>query len=278
MIARKTLAKLDRLLEDSQDTGHRAHLGASTLGRKCERLLFYSFRWCYTERHEARMLRLFDRGHRSESGVFFGHLRSLGAEVWETDPQTGNQWRIIMAGGHSGGSADGVARGGLVELPPDDLYLVECKTHNDKSFRKLEESGVATSKPEHYAQMQLYLSGLELDVALYMAVNKNDDTLHLELIRADPDVASRLVDKAERVVFAGQVPPRPYDSPAWFECKFCPAAGVCWRGEKPTRTCRSCRHAVPQPDGLWSCAKGEEAITANPHKPCVGYQLRPDLR
>lgn len=271
MIAKRSLKRLDQLLEANQESSHRGHLGASALGRKCARHLFYLFRWAASERFSGQMLRLFGRGHNAEAG-FHDHLRLLGAEVWPCDPDTGNQWRVTFAGGHGGGSADGVARGGLVELDPEIPYLTECKTHNDKSFTKLTSDGLMSSKPEHFAQMQIYMSGLGLTHGLYMAVNKNDDHLHLEVVRADPDRAHELVTKAENVVFATRLPERAFNSPAWFECKWCVHAGVCWRNQPVERNCRTCQFAKPEADGTWSCSKGRAEILNTPQAGCAGWK------
>jgi len=282
VIAKKSLAVLNQRIEAAQESSHRRHLGASELGHKCERQLFYSFRWVKQERFSGQMLRLFRRGHNAEVG-FHDHLRTLGATVWPTDEASGTQWRVVMAEGHSGGSADGVAMGGLVELPPDLPYLTECKTHNDKSFNKLKDAGLMGAKPEHFSQMQLYMSGLGLTHGLYMAVNKNDDHLHLEIVQADPDRAAELVAKAERVVWAESLPPRAFNSPAWFECKWCHYGNICWRGEAVERNCRTCRHAAPAKDKAWTCALNRPEVGWDDAKGtgqlgCKQWALHPMLK
>src|SRR5574337_815622 len=93
----------------------RGHLGASVIGKPCERQLWYAFRWAYQEQFEGRMLRLFQRGHREEDW-FAADLRSTGAQVHSVDPRTGQQFRFSAVGGHVGGSMDGCALG-LIEAP-----------------------------------------------------------------------------------------------------------------------------------------------------------------
>jgi len=60
----------------------RAHLGGSFIGRKCSRQLWYNFRWALRPKHEGRILRLFERGHREEFS-FVSYLRLIGIEVRE---------------------------------------------------------------------------------------------------------------------------------------------------------------------------------------------------
>lgn len=58
----------------------RTHLGASVLGRKCLRQIWYTWRWAHVTKHTGRLLRLFSRGHREEAALA-GYLRSVGFEV-----------------------------------------------------------------------------------------------------------------------------------------------------------------------------------------------------
>ena len=45
---------------------------------------------------------------------------------------------------------------GLLEAPKT-WHVVEFKTHSAKSFRELAAKGVAEAKPQHWAQMQVYM-------------------------------------------------------------------------------------------------------------------------
>ena len=124
------------------------------------------------------------------------NLRRIGATVLEVDPETGRQWRVEAHGGHFGGSLDGVALG-LLEAPKT-WHVLEFKTHSLKSFRELVAKGVAEAKPQHWAQMQIYMHLTGLTRAMYLAVCKDTDDLHVERVRADADAAERLLAKAAR--------------------------------------------------------------------------------
>lgn len=58
----------------------RTHLGASVLGRKCLRQIWYGWRWVHVVKHSGRLLRLFNRGHREEDRLV-EWLRDAGAIV-----------------------------------------------------------------------------------------------------------------------------------------------------------------------------------------------------
>ena len=234
----------------------RGYLGGSVIGRECERQLWYGFRWASPEKFEGRMLRLFDRGQREEA-VFVAELRAIGVKVLDVDPSTGQQFRFTAVHGHAGGSMDAVALG--IPEAPKTWHVCEFKTHNAKSFALLVKDGVQKAKPEHYAQMQIYMRWAQFTRALYLAVNKDNDELYGERIHFDPGFSERLEQKAERVIFAQEPPQGISTDPAFYKCKFCPASKVCHTEKLPGASCRSCLHATPERDGdgRWSCAKGE---------------------
>lgn len=99
--------------EADRDDGFRPHLGASQIGKPCERALWYDFRWVTRSGFQGRILRLFETGQLEEARLV-RNLRRIGATVLEVDPETGRQWRVEAHGGHFGGSLDAVALG-LIE-------------------------------------------------------------------------------------------------------------------------------------------------------------------
>jgi hypothetical protein len=64
------------------EKGPRPHLGASQVGKPCDRALVYSFRHAVEKNTSGRMLRLFNRGHREEHSIN-AWLRMIGFEVRE---------------------------------------------------------------------------------------------------------------------------------------------------------------------------------------------------
>jgi hypothetical protein len=273
MKATKTLAAINAKLEATQDRSHRAHLGASILGGSCVRAVWYSFRWAARETFSGRMLRLFNRGEREEAPLL-NYLSAIGCKVWPIDPATGKQWRVSFANGHGGGSTDGVAMG-IPELGPNVPFLIECKTHNDASFRSLQNEGLCQSKPQHFGQMQIYMHGLELPAGLYMAINKNDDDLHLEIVQPNPGFAATLIDRAEFVVDADSPPQKINKSPGYYVCKFCKFRDICHNEELPEVNCRTCHFSKPIEGGKWFCAKyGCELSTEQQSFGCHEYKLK----
>lgn len=253
-----TAAAIYAWWEKTIDNSPRAHLGASELGHACERYLWLSFRWAERPEFDGRLLRRFNRGKREEA-VIIEELRGIGCEVHADDG--GEQFRAHAVAGHVGGSMDAVLRG-LPEAPAS-WHVGEFKTHNAKSFKDLQAKGVAESKPQHWAQMQVYMHMNEIDRALYVAVCKDTDELHIERLHRDKDAGARLMAKAERIVRATTPPARMSEDPAWYQCKWCRFHGQCHGTDAPRVNCRTCVHATPVADGealpdgtgRWSCAR-----------------------
>lgn len=270
-----TAAALDRYHESQQEPP-RPHLGASQIGHKCERFLWLSFRWAFRERFSGRMLRLFRRGQMEESTVL-ADLRAIGVDVQDVNPITGKQhW---FGEGHFGGSCDGLIFSGLTEAPKTK-HVLEIKTHSVKSFADLKAKGVQASKPMHWAQMQVYMHAFGVDRAFYYAVCKDTDEIYTERVKAQPEEALELFDKAKRLSTSDRMPPPLSTDPTWYECKYCPAHDLC-HGSKLTRevNCRTCAHSTATEKGGWTCAHWEAEIPTveAQRNGCDEHILHPDL-
>jgi hypothetical protein len=254
------LGKVIGCMDDAYRTDEfpfRSHLGASGVGGECGRKIWYGFRWATLQKHDGRLLRLFNRGHLEEAR-FIAMLLTIGVQVYQQD-ENGKQYRISGAGGHFGGSGDGVAIG-IPDLDPNTPALAEFKTSAEKPFLKVKKEGVRSAKFEHYVQMQVYMRKMGLAVALYMVVNKNNDELYAEIVPLNSAVADEFISRGENLVWAEVPPTRLSDSPSWFECKWCwDYMGVCHLGHQPHQNCRTCTNSKPLKDGKWYCNVNAEA-------------------
>lgn len=271
-LARKTMHKIDSMVAQDQGSsyrvwlgqvlphigdayragndGHRGHMGASLIGKECARSIWYDFFWATKSAFDGRMVRLFNRGH-LEEGRFIALLLMIGCQVWQQD-ENGNQFRISDVEGHFGGSGDGVALG-VPDIDPNTYCLLEFKTHSEKSFKELQAKGVQEAKWEHYVQMNVYMRKMGLAVALYMAVNKNTDEIHAEIVTLNPEVADQYIDRAHKIVWLSEPPKKLSESPGFYKCRFCNHRPVCHLNAKPDKNCRTCTYSRPDSDGKWVC-------------------------
>lgn len=273
-LATETLGKINQLLEKdqgarfreilgqviphigdafrSEEDTFRGHMGASLIGRDCGREIWYSWRWVTKSKFPGRILRLFNRGHLEEAR-FIALLLMAGVQVFQQD-ENGKQFRVSGVNGHFGGSGDGIGLN-IPDLPPNQQAVLEFKTHNEKSFTELTKKGVKEAKFEHYVQMNIYMNKMGIPVALYGAVNKNNDELYFEIIELDRYLAEQFEARADTLVHHTNAPKRISSSPGFFKCRFCDHRPVCHLSAIPERNCRTCTFSRPGNDGGWQCVK-----------------------
>lgn len=256
-----TIAAIEAAVAGAEPRGFDHVVRGSSIGHACERHLFYRYRWAHEpEQFDGRKLRLFHTGHAEEIRMV-AWLVMAGVTVEAVDPQTGDQWEVVDLDGHFKGHLDGKAFG-IVEAPKTP-HLLECKTHNLKSFEQLKKHGVAVSKPEHVAQMQVYMHLAGLTRAFYLAKHKDTDELYAERIEYDVAHALSLIAKAQRIRDAVQPPARVSDDPSYYLCKSfnCSSYEVCHAGAFALRNCRTCLHSSPVAGGAWHCARHDRQLS-----------------
>ena len=242
------------------DEPARGYLGASSIGKPCLRALWYGFHWAKPAKFSGRLYRLFQTGHLQEPRVI-SDLRGIGCTVREIDPSTGKQWSFSepTTGHHLAGNADGRLTG--VPGATKTEHVLEVKTSSDKYFKIMQRDGVEKAKPEHFAQMQLYMHWSKCTRALYFVVNKDNEEIYTERVEYQADVAQALINKATAIIDAETPPERLSNDASWFECKFCDYYGMCHGQELPAVNCRSCAYSTPVKTGnaAWTCGRYDNA-------------------
>lgn len=257
----------------------RGHLGASTIGRECAREIWYSWRWFSFETYDARMRRLFQRGHREEP-IVVDALREASITV-ATHDDNGKQFRFIGYKGHEGGSTDGFVYN-VPDTSPGTWGILECKTHNEKSFKATFEMdgktganiGLQKYKPEHYGQCQRYAKAWNLPFSLYVGVNKNTDERKMLIVPFVEEHAKQMEDRAKLIIDSDQPPRRISESETFFKCSWCKHKAVCHRDEAPRMSCRSCVYAKPVEAGEWQCTNPNHPVLLSremQHAGCTNY-------
>ena len=157
---------------------------------------------------------------------------------------------------------------------PDEGFLLEFKTHNKKSFDDWHRNSVRWSKPVHYSQMQIYMKGLGLKKALYVAHCKDDDRVETEIVEFDSEHADYLLNKAALILTADQ-PPEKAES---YQCRWCRHKPVCLDGQWPRANCRTCIDFRFRSDGGWFCDLHQHDLSLEAQrKGCSRHISIPDL-
>lgn len=240
-------------------SSHRKHLGISIIGEPCSRRIWYTFRWVKLIEFEARMRRLFQRGHREEPH-FEDFLIWAGIQTQTIDPRTNKQYLLSSVEGHYGGSTDGI---GIITWADKLPIILEFKTHNKRLFTLLKEKGVKVAQPKHFAQMCGYGYGFEVKYGLYCAVNKDDDDWHFEFLELDLNYGMQLEKKASDIITSKTPPARISDNPAFQACTFCDFKGICHNNEPVEINCRSCKMSEPIAAAKWKCNRFNAEIPKN---------------
>jgi hypothetical protein len=209
----------------------RDYLGGSRIGEACARKLVYEVTHAPKDLDrdfDGGILRVFDAGHQFEA-LTIRWLREAGFDLRDRAAD-GGQFGFAAAGGRLRGHADGV----IVAGPDVGLHwpaLWEHKALGQKSWTDLVKRGLRLSKPIYFAQVQLYMAYLQLEVALLTALNRDTLALHHEAVPFEPAEAQRLSDHAVdilRAAEAGELPPRIAQAADFHLCRLCPYATHCW--------------------------------------------------
>jgi hypothetical protein len=160
-------------------------------------------------------------------------LRLAGFDL-RTHKRTGEQFGFSTAEGRFRGHIDGVIVAGP-ELGIEYPVLFEHKALRAASWQAIVKKGLKVAAPVYWAQVQVYMAYLSVERTLFVALDKDSQALHFELVRFDPAEAQAFSDKAVdvlRAVSAGELLPRIAGAADFYLCRFCPYARRCWETEQ----------------------------------------------
>jgi len=225
----------------------RQYIGASIVGNPCGAYLAYSLRGYPEDAPDPKLQRIFQMGHILEDFVVRDLKRKADVRVWEKDGLTGRQHSYSEWGGHLSCHMDG-----HVELDDGKVRVLEIKSMNDNSWKKFASSGVKVSHPNYFAQCQMMMAMSGLEETLFIAINKNTQDYHAEIIDFDEIEVSFLQQKVISVL-DNQAEKVSTDETDW-RCRGCFNRSVCWAKTDPEKECASCANAKARKDGLWECS------------------------
>lgn len=222
------------------DKGFRDHLGASVIGNECERKVWYSFRNIEQFNHNARLIRLWNRGH-LEEGRFISALMCAGIDVKFVNE---NNKQFGYSFGWFGGSIDGIATN--VPDLQNETVMLEFKTMSESRFKQFKTFGVIQD-PIYYNQLQvnMYCMNKQHNIgfknALFISVNKNTDEIFIEIVPIDEKIGEETFNKAIKIVNDNNIPFTLKPSKAYFPCKMCEYKEYCF-DEKSyvAHSCKNC--------------------------------------
>lgn len=228
------------LFEDRKAEKPRKYLGASVIGKDCERMIqFKILRTPKTnDEMSGRALTIFRVGHVLEDVMAEMFNRSgytLHVLVDGTNKQHG--WSALddRFKGHVDGIFSAVpGKFGMFSVPA----IWECKTLNNRNFRMIQRKGLKgfdipwMGGRTYFKQVQLNMFCMRLhNPTVFTAMNKDTQELYHELIPFDPAMGRNLFDKAKRILQycdAGEWLPRVAKASTSEKCKYCDWKTQCW--------------------------------------------------
>jgi hypothetical protein len=258
-------------------------ISMSSLDTECDRALWYLHRWASKpETVTGGKIDRFETGNIWETRLLRDLTLIPGVIVWETDTNTGKQFKVYTLGGHVRGKLDGE----IVGLPekPFEVMCVECKSHNDRSFKDLEKKSVKESKLAHWWQCQFYMHKRERKWCLYIAVNKNDETKkYVEFVAYDAEAVARMEKRLENIINLPKAPERISENPKHPSCMFCNHTDVCRLHAFGRIHCRTCIHSTPSieldsEEATWRCEKHNKVLSLDEQRiGCEHHLFHPDV-
>jgi hypothetical protein len=132
------------------------------------------------EKHESRILRVFDNGHGVHSRLQ-GYLKDMGV-LLEAEVEVWNEEFEIY------GHCDGI-----LQLA-DQKGILEIKSINSKGFQKL-----YSPKPEHLVQIHAYMFAMRIPRGVLLYEEKDGQNLKNFFVKEDPKIRDGILEKIRRV-------------------------------------------------------------------------------
>jgi len=276
----RTLAEIDKKLE-AKNSGipKRNYVGMSSIGKECQRELWYTFRLASRRLIGARGVREIQDGFTQEDKMA-ERLRLLpGIELHTVDPNTGKQISFSFLDGHFSGHADGVIKG-ILEAP-EKWHIWEHKSVNEEKFNKLKKLRIELGEKQalkewdfvYWTQAQCYMAASDLDRHfLTVSTPGGRDYISVRTERSLTAIDG-ILEKAHGIIH-GKIPDRISNKREFYLCKFCSHFGVCHDGQTPLRNCGTCSRRTILKAGKFGCLFRDNMDTI---EPCGEYEINSDF-
>ena len=111
------------------------------------------------------------------------------------------------------------------------LYVVECKSMSDYGFKDFEKGNVSY---EYLAQVNMYMHVLNLDNAVFVALDKNNSLLGEKIVKKDEKIVKECIERFKKAISStdDNLPERDYKPDdkgklPW-QCSYCPYWRLCY--------------------------------------------------
>ena len=227
----KISEEIDYCIEKNAIKEPRNYIGASSIGKTCERAIWYEYQATESLPLTAQEERIMETGRRLE-GMVVDYFRQSGYPVITAHEDNDNLLVVDECNPCFKGHMDGIIQYDTF-TECDKSAVLEVKTANDDRYSKYakDKEGVKSWSPIYYAQIQSYMGMSELSKCLFVVLNKNNGDWRMEWVDFDPEVYQSLQNKAKRIAESEDPPGRISDVPWYYMCKICRYNKVCHYGD-----------------------------------------------
>ena len=273
----KTLEAVDRAIIAANPPSVRSYLQCSSLGKDCERELWYNWRWVIPVTFDAATLRRFADGFAGEE-LMAKRIRAVPGVKLQTNYDDGTQYEVHDMGGHLLGHLDGVIEG--VAAAPKSMHVWEHKSVQQKTYNKLEKLKREHGEKEalelwsstYYGQAQLYMGLTKLKRHYLTVTTPGGRDITSCRTNYDAGAFKMYLDKARRIFDSAEAPPRVSKKADYFQCRWCDFKEPCHGTKVAQVNCRTCAHSSPveaesagdpgKPTrrGVWKCERHNKRL------------------
>lgn len=199
----------------------RNYIGASSIGRSCNRAIWYEFRGAERPEIPPTLQRIFDTGKQLE-GMILGYIQLSGLSITRASPKNNMLYlqdtELPIFQGHCDA---------ILHLSELESAIVEIKTANNSSFNQFVKHGLLKWSESYYSQIQAYMGMSSYPKAVILVINKDNAELHHEWIDFDERHYEQLKHKAMMISKAEVAPDKINKSPLFYICSRCSYKSIC---------------------------------------------------
>jgi len=202
----------------------RNYIGASSIGRSCNRAIWYEFRGAQRPEIPPSLQRIFDTGKQLE-GMILNYIELAGLSITRAVAKNNflylEDTELPIFQGHCDA---------ILHISELESAIVEIKTANNSSFNQFVKHGLIKWSESYYSQIQAYMGMSSYHKAVILVINKDNAELHHEWVTFNELHYEQLRNKARMISKATIEPERINKSPLYFICNRCQYKSVCHNG------------------------------------------------
>ena len=236
-------ADVFKMLSELQHEEIRNYIGASSIGRKCERAIYYDFHGAPSLDFNPKTKIAFEVGKKLET-LILDFIEKAGYSI--TYPKTSNKMlgfcdiKNPVFQGH----ADA-----LLTIN-NKQYILEIKTAKSSRYQTFVKHGLRKFSETYFAQLQAYMGMSGIHRSVLLAMNKDTHELHCQWVDFDKKYYVQLQDRALRISQAEEPPERISKSPFYDVCNRCNFIDTCFFNNS-TKSKRNAEEKAVDDEGVY---------------------------